>query len=1551
MSNNASAPPAAVTPVAAGGAATTPVKATAMDRASSRRRSVARMKTLLKMDADAAAAAAAGELVGSTITAGPPPSQLQQRKSSLSRLALAIEAQAQVEKPPLVQRPSTAAHVRSRVHEALRRSGSDFTKTTVNGLVYTSRYYNQHGQRPASASAAPTSSLPQRRKAHRNHPAFLIVQTDDGNGDDGEARQPPAAVVGDAGASAAMAVAAAASGGDKSTPTSKQRKSRTAKDEAAAKLEEASFIQRKRRCAKTFEDMIQARAQSNNSDEPDKMEQNMKKLIDSGIIGSILALCNVSDLATQSHCCRALYLLSRMPSARKIMVVAGAVASMKLLSRIPAAKSRQDLAAIACHLSEETGLVEALMHDGIDRSLARLITSSSGETKRICALAVFNISSDVVHVRQYVEPFAQLLISSTRATSVPTSSAASCYLIKALYNASLVPHFHFQLLSENIHRYLISQVTNVPDNVQTYALRALVSLCLMKPNRAQILSQGLCKLAEAMLKSESESIQEATLLLLLLLSVDEGHRIKLCHWVPTAEMVRAAERHVELWESGQANDHVYLASCLLRNLCDSVLTHHELVEEGAIAVLLRMSKLDNNDIKANAVCALCCIISSSPEEATAYVADVIEQLLHLSRTTQLHNCLFAVTALYNIACGDDSLPFLARSETLMTRMLELTIDPPSESVAKLVAAIVYRLSTFPNIQPKMLQRGFLPALIQLIKKYLVVQVHAVNALYLLAQYGGDSFPHGREEVAHLALALGEQHTERRSGHRGSTSQDQVTIRSAVTLLAHLVNHRLNQAILGTNSGVFRFLRNLRRYDDDDTILLNASFVYYCLTATYEGCELLLREDGMEELIYMSRISNLSTTNNLALKELCMLAICRISSFLGLESKLIEKGAVDAVLIMAMVATDSKLVKTLCIKTLANCLVAKTCTRSLIEHGVIWALSSLSSLDSQDTRHACAISLCNLSAVPHMLSRFLDAGAPRAMLHLLQHGDAATFPVTIKAIANMVANEKICAVFMNEDLERYLSKYFADPTSNEPLRQLVAMVLLRVASANDAVISRERLNNGVFLWMEQIIVMQEPTLVRNCMLTVHDLTCSSTIDVRELNVDHIVRIVIQVFQRHPGNTEIVSLCLWVLYNLSCQLSVLHFLVNVDVLKLLRTCVPDHGAKDACADGAPPTSSALNLDVKLTCLILHNASCTTSDDVLALLVNLHAVHILYEIFIERDDLKEICFLTTCNIALGKVNSTRLLEDCACDLFFEFVGSSYFRSMHHRLVAAALRKLINAPRNQHILIEAGLVKACVLILLLPDVDKHTSRDLLFTLLLLSKCAFHLPHLLRGGILTCVVQIADSKNTEPELLGICFEILSNVCTVNYEEVANAPSDINVIHTLTRLSEFSSDSAGGNPRSSTDQTFYARGEGKALPPSQLLTFMRRSPTTSMKKNLELQATYTVPTRKWIAEAQPVPALPPRLQCKEVQLTESSESIPLDIKQKLVALTPLTKEPLIRDETSDDGRAVSPPPHAAVETVMSSLSNAGANKKLHRGLAGRHLALSKIAALHAKKSY
>ncbi|KAE9140396.1 hypothetical protein PF002_g794 [Phytophthora fragariae] len=1590
------------------------------------------------------------------------------RKGSFRRpsLLLGVSSTPQLPASSPLRRPATAAATtHSRVHQALRDNENSFEfsskEATLDGLWYSSRFpIKEITSRGVVHSRVASSTLLRHDKSTK-----LQQSTDDD--------KPPSTAIESTDTPSEMTVEMdiqakkremrrrlLAERARSAAPTLMSGSSSDSAVKApTAVVDEAAFVLRKRRCAKTFEEMIAARLKPHNSKEDAKpstkatvesvqsprVDDGINKLLEHGIIQSVLALSASSDPATQAHCCRALYYLSRVRAARKCMITHGVVASLKQLSRTTSQVSRQDMAATLCHLSEEGNVIETLLVEGIDRSLLRLITSPSWETKRICAATVFNLSVDARHIKHFREVFSQLLIAVAKANggiggssllntfSSAELNSSSAYLIKAIYNASLVSMFQSALLGENIPRFLATHLPLVPPTIQGWALRAFVSLCEVRANRHILLSSPFCELLETMLLSPNQEIQEITLLILLQLSMDEGSRIKICNWLPIGSLVQTTAQHIEdavdttksvragkrvtinsehVESKPQENSLVYLHSCILRNLCDSVLTHHELIQEGTVPLLLEMCRMPESTVQVNAICSLCYLISSSTEEVAVHIPELIELLLTLTQSTNTQDCIFAVEALYNISCCDGCVPLLCKSGALLDRLLQLATDPVHKKVTELVAAIVYRLAGVVSCAPQLLRRGFLSELVQLIRQYPSCRACALNALFLLARNGGEDFPHGGDEMAQLVLALLSNGNEleiaakmwmkpvtparfvKRKTNLDISQGDPATIRSGVTLLAHLTHHPKNREALVRNGAVFRFLKKLNKLqsktkpksnsgesgtsneedneedteqdNEDDTILTNCAFVYYCLTATQEGCEFLVKERGVEDLINLSRIRIKHTGTKAessdgkvayTMKELCTMALCRLSSFAGLESRLIEQGAVQAVMVLALVATDSNTIKALSIMTLANCLVDVTphCLQSLVGHGIIWALSSLCTVQYPEVSYVCAVSLCNLSAHPCKIPKFLDAGAPRALIHLLSHSggadaaeDAAIVLVTVKTIANLVANEKLCQAFLNEGLEKHLSVHFSSPESSEELRQLAAMVLLRVTSANDALISPDRIKLTMLLWMEQIIDMKDEDLVRNCMLTVHDLTSNSSVDVAELDVPHVLRILVQVLQRHhTRNSQIVTLCLSVLYNLSCQLPALPMIVKSEIMPYLRQQVPmtetTLAAQRRKGNTAPTTSmhspslssGTTSANVQLCCLVLHNLSCCRAaddEDVLAALVSCRAVATLHDIYYGPfNGLKESAAVAICNIAVGKVNSTRVLEDHAGRVLLHFIRSEHFLPKHYRLMAATLRKLSNAPGNQACLLNARIASAMVFILTLPNMDSEASSNILAALRQLSSCKAHLPRLLNDGVLPCAVKLADSPTATAQMMRCCFELISNLCGVDFQEYVKDCPEINVIGTLAKLSDHHKQShhyhhlvqqVHQEATTSLD-SYCARGEGDMLPLPELITNLMKSATFttgSAKKTLQIKANYTVPARKWSPQAQPNPKDPPPLVCNEIPPTDNGYIVSPDVKQRIGVFSPLPKETLVRDE-KNDAVACSPAPGHGNRSILARRSS------------------------------
>lgn len=517
-------------------------------------------------------------------------STVTSRKGSFRRPSLLLGANSTPQLPassPLRRPATAAATTHSRVHQALRDNENSFEfsskEATLDGLWYSSRFPIKEITSRGVVHSRVASATLLRKEKSSTAPKTQQSTNDDKPPVSGESENADAEVE----LTPEMDIQAKkremrrrllAERARSAAPTLMSASSSDSAIKApTAVVDEAAFILRKRRCAKTFEEMIAVRLKPHNgtddakpstkatveavhadqSTQSPQIDEGISKLLEHGIIQSVLALSASSDPATEAHCCRALYYLSRVRAARKSMITQGVVASLKQLSRATSPVSRQDMAATLCHLSEEENAVEALFVEGIDRSLLRLMTSPSWETKRICAATVFNLSADARHIKHFREVFSQLLVAVAKANGgiggsslLNTSSSAelnssSAYLIKAIYNASLVSKFHSALLGENIPRFLATHLPLVPPAIQGWALRAFVSICEVRANRQILLSSPFCELLETMLLSPNEEIQEITLLILLQLSMDEGSRIKICNWLPIGSLVQTTGQHIE----------------------------------------------------------------------------------------------------------------------------------------------------------------------------------------------------------------------------------------------------------------------------------------------------------------------------------------------------------------------------------------------------------------------------------------------------------------------------------------------------------------------------------------------------------------------------------------------------------------------------------------------------------------------------------------------------------------------------------------------------------------------------------------------------------------------------------------------------------------------------------------------------------------------------------------------------------------------------------------------------------------------------------------------
>ena len=94
--------------------------------------------------------------------------------------------------------------------------------------------------------------------------------------------------------------------------------------------------------------------------------------------------------------------------------------------------------------------------------------------------------------------------------------------------------------------------------------------------------------------------------------------------------------------------------------------------------------------------------------------------------------------------------------------------------------------------------------------------------------------------------------------------------------------------------------------------------------------------------------------------------------------LLETGFVSDFVVIAILRTNSEIIKEVCAQSLFNLLHHEKFREEMVEIGVLWALMKLSKMDSRVTQNICAKVLFNFSCYDDMQQKILEHGVPRLL---------------------------------------------------------------------------------------------------------------------------------------------------------------------------------------------------------------------------------------------------------------------------------------------------------------------------------------------------------------------------------------------------------------------------------------------------------------------------------------------------------------------------------------------------------------------------------------------
>lgn len=1121
------------------------------------------------------------------------------------------------------------------------------------------------------------------------------------------------------------------------------------------------FVTQKRQCALALEKMIEARSHVGTTGEENVSA--IRQLLNTGMIESLLKLTSLSDLQTNEHCLGAFQYLVKFQEARQKLLAAGIVTTICAMMSNSTPSMKSSACIIFCYLSLEPGSEIRMLTEGVDVMMLRLCKSNA-HVVSICATTYLNLSCTDIDLGRYTEPLTQAVVTVTKMVADDT---AVLPLLKAIFNLSLNIKTHNKMISDGIDQILLLHLKeSYQDEARSILMRAVVNLCSIRASRRGIVAESaVLQLIVNSLRGPGDELVSSAALVILRLSSDKENR---------SELLNAGVLRVIVASLAMISVETYTTySWIIRNLCSDPHVREEVLQDGVANVLLTLCQSSVKEVKINSLWTLCNFISDDFDHDTLSIENTIRDLVNFDMYDSSVSALCA-SAMYKIACASNYCENLFQQHGIINALLALLHG--DQETFKYALMLAYRFSRVPVLRSEMLQKKMLPFLI----KAVGTPGKAAFAASTIENLRNEaSFPR--------ADNLSELFTTIFALARDTDEADLNTQLHTVSLVAGLSTCTENLHSMA-RLGVMSYLRWLHSCEDE-RIIEFCVYILYELSQQHELHEALFKEGMVPLLVHLSRAASD------AAKELCVLAFCRLSKHSGTEKRLVEQGAIAGIIIMALVSTDINEIKAECCKVICNCLADPSNIQPMVNDGILWALTTLCQLPSQQIQFACAVALCNLSFVPESRMKMLESGVPRALIVLSKSGDTQTILACLKSISNFLEDPAFCSMLIREGIITLLREFIEK--DDETMVHLAASVLLKICCVDERT-RLQTLQNGLLYWISRISLMDNPELTHSCVIALHDITSSeSTRDrIGVAQVSDILHRAQKICTKDVS--QLVQLR--VFYNMSSRVLHIDDVIAQKVTTTMRTFL------DTAAKSDRLHSKQI---ARLIANIMYNVSCTSESH--TELVAMGIVDLVATLSAEYINTRYPCILALCNVLLGRINSSRVVREGGGKLLVNFIkGDTIDMNRDVLLCSAALRKLSSPLGNQIHMIQDGVIDAIIRILQSDKACVQAKRNALETAAALSKIDKNRGPMVQDGIITALVQLSSHPNLNGELLHPCFETLSNVAMVDTDDY-DVDLDENFIFTLMRLSE-------SNPllKSSDNSTYHERGQGKSLPEASI---------------------------------------------------------------------------------------------------------------------------------------
>eukprot|EP01029_Cantina_marsupialis_P012160 TRINITY_DN2684_c0_g1_i1.p1 TRINITY_DN2684_c0_g1~~TRINITY_DN2684_c0_g1_i1.p1 ORF type:complete len:1275 (-),score=331.38 TRINITY_DN2684_c0_g1_i1:2232-6056(-) len=752
------------------------------------------------------------------------------------------------------------------------------------------------------------------------------------------------------------------------------------------------------------------------------------KLIEEGSLMTILSMLSLDNSEVNEVCAETLMNISTSVNARVRMVKDGALPAVLTLSSSKDKTVKRYCVNTLCNLSCEVGCESQIVSDG-----AVTILEATGlkykDFEQTCATCLANL----VCVDSLYDGIETVLPALINLTMTGRDLATARITAKALCKIASFRFQHDVVITDSIVRVLSVLINCGDDEILYMCSQAICNLSFSRGSREKLTNGQVVSSLSRLIVLDDSNVRLNCAITLKRLASDQECHTKIVEdggLDVLFSLVEFPEHEVRSRCAGALKELCLHASkevkraLMDRDIVPKLLTAGELLVDKKEAkkekeTLTKEESLVIRSTKKDAAWALCALLVEDAE--TLVEQGVLSALLRLRHENDAMLQKWSAFGLYNLACQEwgqkhlrghkkatKALVKLMKLENAETRsyavaaLCALCVPPPSEKSDEEICLVPSSTSSRP-IESSSSSLSLDTDSKDMIEH--LIECGMLSALIRCLKCDNDEFPDqltARNVCATLQFLMGNEEVCKKlveskiiGALMGLASSSRADIQLWVgTLLCELSRYSEIRKRL-VDDGVLSMVVKMMSLSDKRIHGYGATFFR---NLSFDAC---LKTSLVDQGVIAAAIG-LSNSYNEEIKRDCCATLCNLSTEDSCGQQMRKHKAIQALVVTALVRSDSPVTKNICLKALSNLWNNESLREDLIGGGFLWALTVLSRQENKDTRNLCAALFCNALVVESARKKVLEeSGAIRSILSLLQIGNEDIAANCGGAISNLV----------------------------------------------------------------------------------------------------------------------------------------------------------------------------------------------------------------------------------------------------------------------------------------------------------------------------------------------------------------------------------------------------------------------------------------------------------------------------------------------------------------------------------------------------------------------